>query len=685
MNPELTIIPAPITDYYQRDVIDAKIAAKDVTLSGVEDVTTTKSGEVWYISSPPAPTLSGVGGVSTTLSGGVWYVNSSSVTGGLNTEILLGGITGIAQFSASGTSITHGLSDLNHITIITPTGEYTSEDAAKVGTVWVNKASTTDTVYCTGAADAVGLEFSWLVTPSGTITNNSFNNILTGSGNFTGYSGTLIQHDLNALNHSLNVIPGGGGGLSGEEVLTIGEIYVTTGLNQDLVYNTGGEASYNLPFIWTASVTGPGNILYEIAGEELFPCIDCGAEGLTVSGIVTATSGVFDNVAVNDTLTAASGVFTEGIQVGSGTITITITGDAINLPDGSITSSSTQGVIIPDYLIPSDYSPPAFQWKDAGSLTIPKGRYYKAGYRHRQHYQDDCQLNEFWSVGTKYDVTVTGTYSVGGAGVLGGKVNNSWYSVFMLGSSEIILLPFVRCDIVTYSAPNTIINPAAHNDGTTAENGFITANDQFNNYRLVKLSFDSYDGNVYTIADSATGTPDSFTISGDKTAEILVTEWLQMIPPSGVRCLYLGTVRVDGSGNLWQFTKKYWLYMFKTAVQINANLSTSAANTEVAAGVPPTAAFSLFTIYGGNNGSVSTYAINLSLCYGTDGGNYGYAYGYSNTDAHDRYRRDSIATRWPMSAMTKIRNALYGWSSTPEPDTNVALEEGHFTFYGFEE
>ena len=41
----------------------------------------------------------------------------------------------------------------------------------------------------------------------------------------------------------------------------------------------------------------------------------------------------------------------------------------------------------------------------------------------------------------------------------GAKVNDSWYSVFLLGNTvnDIIVLPYVRVDTITWNDPNTEI------------------------------------------------------------------------------------------------------------------------------------------------------------------------------------------------------------------------------------
>jgi hypothetical protein len=331
-----------------------------------------------------------------------------------------------------------------------------------------------------------------------------------------------------------------------------------------------------------------------------------------------------------------------------------------------------------------DYMPPTILYKSATELYLRRGRYFAAGHRFNGQYADTFNMGFYWDVLSNLSVTITSQF-------LGGKVNNSWYSVFLKGNtaSDIQLLPYIRVNAVSYSSPNTTINPGQHNTYTNADNTFLTSNDLFNTYRLVKQEVDITGGTVLTIADSVDATPDQIIISGDQTgssgAQLVAGSWLQMIPPDGVPFVYLGTVRVDGSGNLLEFMKMGWLYQFKIAITVNANCSLNYANTEVGSAVPPCAQFALFTLYGANSGTAATFSIVLDLVYGLDGSQWGIGFNYSNSNANDAWRRDSAATRWPMTATTKIRNRLYGWSSTPDPDANLALQEGYFYFYGFEE
>jgi hypothetical protein len=327
-----------------------------------------------------------------------------------------------------------------------------------------------------------------------------------------------------------------------------------------------------------------------------------------------------------------------------------------------------------------DYCPPSIIYKDADEIYVPKGRYYKAGYRFNGQYQDLSNLSAYWDVADRFAVDIDATYSAGStSGMLGGDVASSWYSVFMVDSDELLLLPFIRVDAISYSAPSTTINPAAHADGTTAENGFVTANDIFNTYRLVLLNDDATEsGNVYTIADCTTGTPDTILITGDVTGAIAATEWLQMIPPDGTACLYLGCIYINSSGDLREFRKREWRYVHPGVIAINANLSTSYASTEMALGFPPTAmACSIgFQVSSGANNVAS---VEGDITYaGTDTDHYR---AYRNDATSDTIRRIRGQLEVEITLVGKIRNRAVTWQGAG----NIAADAGTMYVAGFKE
>lgn len=262
--------------------------------------------------------------------------------------------------------------------------------------------------------------------------------------------------------------------------------------------------------------------------------------------------------------------------------------------DGQFLRRSSTSMVGQDLYAPlPDYTPPSFTYKDADEIYLPAGRYYKAGYRHRGQYQSLINIDDaYWEINSRTIVDIDGSYSEGvSSGILGGKINSSWYSVFLLGNdaNSLMLLPFIRIKAIAYSAPSTIINPGDHATGGSNENGFLTVNDQWNTYRLIKLSSDVYDGTIYTIADCATATPDTISITGDKTGELSALNWLQLVPPSGTACLYLGAIKLDASGNLTEFSRTRWSYIYKTPLVATVSSATTGTNLDLGSFCPPSA------------------------------------------------------------------------------------------------
>jgi hypothetical protein len=268
-----------------------------------------------------------------------------------------------------------------------------------------------------------------------------------------------------------------------------------------------------------------------------------------------------------------------------------------------------------------DYTPVAIAWKDADEIYIHKGRYYKAGHRWRGQYQDLDNMYHCWDVSGTFSVDVDAVHSSGSSpGMIGGaKVNSSWYSVFLCGNTanDVLVLPYVRIDNVDYNTTipeKTTITPASHNDGTTAENGFIVANDAWNSYRLVKLDPDLTGGMVLTIEDTVNGSPDQVIIGDNQVSAgacLEPADWLQVIPPAGTPCVYLGTIRIDASGNLLQFNRHEWRVAYETPIVVSAYChATNFGNVEVGSAVPPVACMTHLIAY------ISSESASVGYVYG---------------------------------------------------------------------
>lgn len=256
------------------------------------------------------------------------------------------------------------------------------------------------------------------------------------------------------------------------------------------------------------------------------------------------------------------------------------------------------------------WTPPAFLYKDPDEITIRAGRYYKGAHRLDGQYQYLDGLSVYWDVSTAFDVDVDDD-----ANMVGGDVVSSWYSVFLTGESTVKILPFIRVSAIDYDTSNpgkTTINPADHDDGTTANDNFVSADDAFNGYRLLLLSDTSNHGEIFEIEDCVSGSPDEIVIDGDQTGKIAVTDWLQMIPEDGTLCVYLGVIRLDASGDVLTFRKHKWLTKWNTYMRVNGNSGTSPANVELGAAIPPTA-FLLHANFYVTAGSTSASAVRVQV------------------------------------------------------------------------
>ena len=620
------------------------ISGGSATLSGIGGIITSQSEGIWYVdgsSIQGSVNIVGAGGISATEVGDTWYVDGSSIEAATPPPIFLG-VTGSDTFSATGTYIEHGLSAYHH-TFIIPAGNYTYDTASRIGNIWIVRASGTDTVYCTGQSDAAGLPFLWMVTPSG---GTSYENItddfvVTGSGSYSGHTGTVIEHNLATINHTTIVEPEGTGEWSYDDMSKIGVTYIKRDFNYDTVYNTGGATSSGLPFSWTAMKNGPTNIY-----TDVLPCADC-----TASGFVLDTP-----------LIAPSGTFTQGLTVGEGSVHID--GQGITLPDES---RITQKI----FLIGPDYIPPDHIYSDASTITIPKGRYFKAGYRLNGQYQDLDNMTEYWDTTSGINIT---TSSI----VVGGLSNQSWYSLFMIGQETFVLLPCIRVDTISYSDGYTTITPANHSDGTTANNDFVTSSGVFNDYRLIYLSFDTNDGTLYTIADSTSGSPDEIKIAGDITSVVAAKDFLRMIPPE-IPCLYLGCVGTsDGSTDLRPYRKHKWWTEFDAPPGLSPNLSTSYANTEIGGDMPPVAKRASLRVYVGSE-ATSCYSVQADFAAGTSSTTTKFML-YYNADPSRAYRRLYSCFIWNVTAIYTIRNKFHLWTGS-----DVAAAAGNIWVVGFEE
>jgi hypothetical protein len=349
-----------------------------------------------------------------------------------------------------------------------------------------------------------------------------------------------------------------------------------------------------------------------------------------------------------------------------------------------------------------DYTPPDMIYKDADEVYLPIGRYFKGGYRHRGQYKDLTNLGTYWDISSLTAVDIDGSYVASTtSGILGGKVNSSWYSVFLMNAGTsgcLLLLPFIRVKAISYGNPSTTINPGDHATGASNENGFLTTDDAWDAYRLVNLTYNAYDGEVFTIADCVSGTPDQLVITGDITSQVAVGGWLQLVPPSGTACVYLGFVKFNSAGDMHFFVKNGWDYRYATSPKIDGNKSaTTLGNTDVSLGVPPVARVVKFKVHAGEDNTNSTSGHTVQLFDGTSGGTFNgqTSGGDDSSTATDlpqwavRFNPEGSATyrdwwtsgEFVMSVVGTIRNIFSRHTS----GTLNPPEYGYFRFTGCKE
>jgi len=330
-------------------------------------------------------------------------------------------------------------------------------------------------------------------------------------------------------------------------------------------------------------------------------------------------------------------------------------------------------ILWPKVAIPAvdSYCPLPIQYVDASNVKVLADLYWLQG--HRLYSQYVTQYCRPITVASPITVDLTS------ASLIGGKVNESHYGLYLLDGTTVVALPFLRVDYRDFPGVVTRINPAAHADGTTAANGFVDADDCFNGYRLVLLNVNSdYHGSIYTIADTIDGSPDHIDVTGDITAEVQETEWLQMIPASGTDYLFLGTIHFDGSGDLDGFTRIGWKTVLDAAVVVAGNKDTSLGNTDLGTVIPPTATQIGITPYVAGN----CYGASCHTAKGTDGTGYLYRPLYMRTGTSNVSNYEAMGTINPlvMTATSLLRNMFRMWTGSW-----VAATTGDLYVFEYEE
>jgi len=340
------------------------------------------------------------------------------------------------------------------------------------------------------------------------------------------------------------------------------------------------------------------------------------------------------------------------------------------------------------------YAPPPFVWKDVDDLYIMPGRYYPMGHRISGQYQNTT-IGDYWEVTAPFAAGALDTYSAGvTSGILGGKESTvwTWLSVFMTDADEILFLPWVRVPSADYNVSHTgktTITPGDNNGAATTY--LVTAADQFNGYRLVKHSYrsDPYHGFTATIEDTVNDTADELIIDGDVTDEFgtgdtdsCTSPWLQIIPPVGTSCLYLGQVMVDGSNEIQCFQRfskwgYVWRYAYKHGLNISAtNTAEGFALTSMRYKIPPTAMRAVMVVVVGSSADYQ-YGHACYLTGENDAGNYVTDWapnaatfniqgGWLCQNGNSDWSKYAFPTPWYMTYPSAIRNRAFGINSGTE-------------------
>jgi hypothetical protein len=263
--------------------------------------------------------------------------------------------------------------------------------------------------------------------------------------------------------------------------------------------------------------------------------------------------------------------------------------------------------------------PPDILWKDADELYLPSGRYYKSS--------TDRALTANFS-----DLTPTS--------------NNT----------------------VTYLVVSIETAPALAD--------YIPAADTFNTYRFQKIAVNQYNGGLLAIEDT-TSAADTFIIDGDKVGGspvLAVGDWLQMVPPSTVPCVYLGDVFCDGSSTIRSFLKRGDRYTWNAEAYSVPSFMAAAGNSYLGFVAPPTARAIDMALDGIRNGD----ELYFHYMAGSSGGTRHSLFGFES-GTNTNFRLAMSLDSFPLSAVGLIR----GFFNT-EPGTGYTTK-ARFTVSGFEE
>jgi hypothetical protein len=284
----------------------------------------------------------------------------------------------------------------------------------------------------------------------------------------------------------------------------------------------------------------------------------------------------------------------------------------------------------------------------------------------------DCTPGEI-DVANAYVAATTG-------GILGGKIANSWYSVWLVSgasaSYDVMLLPLVRIKTIAFST-DTTITLADHDTGASEENGFLTATGAWDGFLLTKPDFSV----GYNLDVSTSGSPDTLVFTGVDVTDLgAVGDFLLLKPAQDIEPLYLGILRIDGSGNIRNFLKDGQSYTFPGVTVAGVTHATTEGNTSLVTAISPFAkSVSGYTI--ANSGANSSDRVSAELFWGTSGTDVFQENG-AGQQAVGAYMQDkSPFFKMPVSVGCLVRNLFRYWSGA----TGYAADTGDFVINGFED
>jgi hypothetical protein len=171
--------------------------------------------------------------------------------------------------------------------------------------------------------------------------------------------------------------------------------------------------------------------------------------------------------------------------------------------------------------------------------------------------------------------------------------------------------------------------------------------------------------------------------------ELKKGDFIQIVPPDNVPCLYLGCIRIDSSGNLQKFIKRGWVYRWYSGIAVSSykatggsgwpdSIGTYSGNTYVGAAVPPQAISAYFGTLVGDYGSQNTSG-PVSMLYSDEG--VLQVYNEYNWEYTVSWKVFETLVNWTFCSVQSVRNQ----HQSHQYGTMYIPQDAYFRFFGFEE